>query len=341
MIKAALSTHDYYERIGKCSKVEKSVSDGEYEAEFLAYRFQNMNLFYSGFLLTEDYHPIKDCFLNVVFWKDTIKDIKNQVDFIFFSDTEYISLLGSWSHNLWHWLFDFLPTVVVAESFGFKGKYIVRDDILLFNKLATLFLIGVPSERVVVQNANSNFHVEKLLMVDRIPLNDERLLILLNIIRKKILKELKRSDKTDRRIYISREKLNDTSAPSTTNGRYIYNEAEVWELLESYGFEKLYMEDLKIDEQIRIASESNFLIGGHGSGIAHSLFMPEKSHIIEFFSPTYVNYCSSMITTKLLSHDYRMLLPEVCGEYQHGTNHNAPVEVHLGYLEIMLDNILG
>lgn len=341
MINATTSTHDYYIKTGKCSKIEKNLSDDEYEASFLAYRFKNISLFNSGLLLTEDHYAIKDSFLNMIFFDESIKKIKNESEFIFLADTEYISLLGSWSHNLWHWLFDYLTNVVIAENFGFNGKYIVRDDYFLLNKLATLNLLGVSNDRVVIQNKDSNFFIQKFLLVNKISLDDERLFILLNIIRSTFLKILKKSDKNDRRIYISREKLNDPLATPNTNGRYIYNESEVWKLLKSYGFEKLYMEDLSISEQIGIASESSFLIGGHGSGITHSLFMPEKSHIIEFFSPTYVNYCSSMITTKLLSHDYRMLLPEVCGKYKHGTKHNAPVEVHIGYFEIMLDNILG
>ncbi|MFN8670457.1 MAG: glycosyltransferase family 61 protein [Candidatus Sericytochromatia bacterium] len=345
MLKESISASDYYDKFSNCSKIEKDVSNDEYEAPFSIYKFRNAKVFYNGVFATEDFYPISDHYVvsDGIAEAEDVLSGKNPIECINLKDSEYISLLGKWKHNLWHWTFETLVYVIIAEAFGFKGKYIVKSDVFLKNKLETLTLLGIAPERILVKNKEIYFLIDNVSVVEKLDFTDERFLLLLSIIREKFLKSIYADNllnipKKERKIYISREKVKN-STNDTVNGRYIYNEDEVWELLKNYGFEKIYMEDFSIKDQIKMASETSFLIGGHGSGILHSLFMPEKSKIIELFSPVYINFCSSKLPVKLLKHDYRMLLPQICETYPHGTYHNSPVEVDVEYLEIILDNM--
>lgn len=339
MFEETLSSQKYLEKTGKCRLIQKYISDGEYEAEFSVYKYNNVILFNNAVVLTEDNYPIEDSFRKHSFENQITQILERSlIPLLELNDIEYVSLLGSWAHNYWHWLFDFLPNVIISEKMGFIGKYIIRADRFIIQKMTSLVLLGIGSNRILVQDQDASFSINNFSLVEKIPHTDERFLLILKIIRDSFLSKVSENKVKNRKIYISRQKIKETDKNSA-NGRYIVNEDEVWKLLESYGFEKIYMEDYTLDQQIKIASESNFIIGGHGSGIAHSLFMQEKSHIIEFFSPNYINHCSSKLPTKLLNHDYRMLITEHCEEYSYGKSHDAPILVPIDYLEIILDNI--
>jgi len=61
------------------------------------------------------------------------------------------------------------------------------------------------------------------------------------------------------------------------------NESELVDLLCKRGFEHIYFERLSLREQIQAASEASVLVGGHGSGLTHLLFMREDSLVVELF----------------------------------------------------------
>ncbi|MFN8674680.1 MAG: glycosyltransferase family 61 protein [Candidatus Sericytochromatia bacterium] len=336
----SLLSEEYYQKTSNSRKIEKYISDGEYEALFSLFKYKNVSLFHNGILITEDKYNILDA-NNYYFEKNLYDIIKNPIiPLIELNDSEYISLIGPWSHNYWHWVFNYLPLVIIAETFGFKGKYIVKNDFFIIQKLSTLFLLGIESKRIINQREETSFFVSNLVSVEPVTHEDERILILLKIIRHKILNFLSKPKIKTRKIYISRDLIKGYDKKAN-NGRYIINEEEVWQLLNSYGFERFFMEKIPIEKQLEFVSEANFIIGAHGAGITHSLFMQEKSNLIEFFSPTYVHYCSSLLPTKILKHNYKMVISEISEKYTYGESHEAPIYVPIDYLEMLLNNLLS
>lgn len=75
------------------------------------------------------------------------------------------------------------------------------------------------------------------------------------------------------RLYISRRK-----APR----RKVLNEAEVEQLLGSYGFQCVCFEDFAFEDQVRLCASANVLVSMHGAGLANMIFMPERSTVVEF-----------------------------------------------------------
>ena len=67
-----------------------------------------------------------------------------------------------------------------------------------------------------------------------------------------------------RRLYISRAR-----APR----RRIANEAQVADLMNRHGFERVFLEDLSLQEQVRLVGSASMLAGNHGAGLANMAWM--------------------------------------------------------------------
>lgn len=63
--------------------------------------------------------------------------------------------------------------------------------------------------------------------------------------------------------------------------RRLVNEEEVWKLLEPQGFERVLMEDLSFEEQVRLMRETAVLAAPHGAGLTNMMFCPKGADIIE------------------------------------------------------------
>ena len=75
-----------------------------------------------------------------------------------------------------------------------------------------------------------------------------------------------------RRIYISRARA---------ARRRLLNEDEVWPLFEARGFERVFMEDLPFEEQVRLMQETAVLAAPHGAGLTNMIFCAEGTRVVE------------------------------------------------------------
>lgn len=73
-------------------------------------------------------------------------------------------------------------------------------------------------------------------------------------------------------IYVSRARA---------SRRRLLNEDEVWPLFEAQGFERVFMEDLPFEEQVRLMHETAVLAAPHGAGLTNMIFCAEGTHVIE------------------------------------------------------------
>jgi hypothetical protein len=78
-----------------------------------------------------------------------------------------------------------------------------------------------------------------------------------------------------RKVYAARAK----------NGvRSIVNEVETDELLQGFGFEKVYFEKLSFLEQVQLMRETSVFIGVHGAGMTNILFLQSDAKVIELLN---------------------------------------------------------
>jgi len=75
-----------------------------------------------------------------------------------------------------------------------------------------------------------------------------------------------------RRLYVSRAK-----AP----WRKIRNEEDVWAVLEARGFERVFLEDVDFEAQVRLLAETAVLVSNHGAGLTNLLFMVAGTKVVE------------------------------------------------------------
>ena len=78
--------------------------------------------------------------------------------------------------------------------------------------------------------------------------------------------------------------------PSGEVSRKIKNEDELLKavkgLLPELDVKGIQIDSLPIEEQLRVISKVDILIGMHGAGLTHTLFLPKHAGLIELF-PTY------------------------------------------------------
>ena len=61
-------------------------------------------------------------------------------------------------------------------------------------------------------------------------------------------------------------------------------EAELFQELKSFNFEKIFAEDLSVKEQIQTFAECNYLIGIHSTGLNNCFYMPYGSAVDDIIS---------------------------------------------------------
>ena len=96
----------------------------------------------------------------------------------------------------------------------------------------------------------------------------------LHWLRQRCRNELPCSLKPWRRILISRQR---------SNHRRCLNEDQLLAALHPYGFERHYLEDISVLDQLRLFSESKVVIGPHGAGFSNMVACAPQTSIVEFF----------------------------------------------------------
>jgi hypothetical protein len=73
--------------------------------------------------------------------------------------------------------------------------------------------------------------------------------------------------------------------------RSLVNEPEVDALLQEFGFEKVYFEQLSFLEQISLMRETTVFLGVHGAGMTNMLFLQDGAKVIELLNEGYGDLC--------------------------------------------------
>ncbi len=132
-----------------------------------------------------------------------------------------------------------------------------------------------------------------------------------------------------KRIYITRKK-----API----RHISNEEELFPILEKRGFSIVAMEDFSLEDQIRLVGEAEILVGLHGAGLTHMLWMRNGAAVLEIRirDDTHNNCYFSLASALNLKYYY------MCAEKvdERKTTQETDVIVSSKVLEKVLDKLL-
>lgn len=239
---------------------------------------------------------------------------------------DYLPLNGYWSTNFWHWMMDYLPKLVLAELMGFTGYYILPAQPPSFI-WESMSMLGIQENRQVLSD-NGWWRIERLFVPQQISggSNLGAYPTLIETLRSRLLRHAQStSHNFHERVYLTRNQ------PGLE--RTIVNDTALQEVLQPFNFTTITMEEKSLAEQIAIMSNVQVLIGPHGAGFVHCLFMPTDSLVLELFSARYVNACMLPVIEQL-RHRYYMIVNNDSADEPN--NHGKHIIAHTRLVEITL-----
>jgi hypothetical protein len=197
----------------------------------------------------------------------------------------------------YHWIAEILPRIWMAKEHLDSCLFAVPDYFLekwpfvmdYFN------LLGI--KNLLILKNNESYFIDTIIMPTRA---GETFFRQTEPLEKGVLwlkeESLKISDKKlGKRLYISRDKA---------NYRKVLNEKEILPILEKFNFERVFLEDYSLADQISICSNAEVIIGIHGAGLTNLLFLNNHTKLIDirpkkvynmyniFFTLSYHSTCS-------------------------------------------------
>ena len=175
-------------------------------------------------------------------------------------------VFGMWYRNYYLWMTSYVSRLMLAVEIG------CAEDILFPGEpnLSALNIHTIEKLKIPINNimpyGEVVWHVDHLTLVHDEPYRGNRLRKFREII----------SNNTERppwrKVFVSREKA---------EKRCIVNQDEIWPIFERLGWEKVYMEDLSFDDQIKLMGETKAFSSSSGAGFGNIIFMPEGAHVFE------------------------------------------------------------
>lgn len=174
-----------------------------------------------------------------------------------------------WSNNYFHWITDTISKLKVLEDHYPNVKNVI------INKTVHSFQI----ESLKIYKENFDFYES----------SDESIICVKNLIIPNtsgasyqkieyLRQKFKFENQISKRIFVSRK---------NAKKRKIINENQVYDYLKMYGFEKVILEEIAFDDQVKIFSQAEIVVAPHGAGLTNIIFSEySKTKIIEFI-PNY------------------------------------------------------
>lgn len=188
------------------------------------------------------------------------------------------------NRNYAHWVVDILPNLPISSASDFYNNSIMlMPEVLGRWQKGYMDLVPEIKNSIVGIGRTSAIQCETLRINSHSMSNSahfphpERLQIM------EAFKDRarKQSKVIGRRVYLSR---GDTSA------RSLINEPELIELMRRYGFDIVLTSKLSVADQITTFATAEFIVGGHGAGLANVIFCKPQTPFLELLTDTYVQW---------------------------------------------------
>jgi hypothetical protein len=188
-------------------------------------------------------------------------------------------VFDQWSAvNYYHWIIEALPRLLLIKKHYPQTRLLLVDNNLDYIK-SSVELFGFQDFKKLVEG--EIVFAEMLVMPERMGGYWLQDINLLREVRQLVLQAYKIENIVPfRKVYVSRLKA---------KMRRVINEYQLYELLEEKGFEIVFFETLSFEEQIRLAAETEILIGMHGANLTNILFMSPTASVIELLNEKNLN----------------------------------------------------
>ena len=196
-------------------------------------------------------------------------------------------LSAAGGNTFFHWLVDALPRYDILRR---SPDWFQDIDYFIVNNLAQPFQrdslnnLNIPSEKLITAADYPHLQAKRLLVPSFVRhqtcnIGNWAFDFLRQELVPQTIRDLDDSDKT-RRLYISRNKA---------SSRRLLNEDIILANLQKKGFERVFLEDYSLTEQIELFATANCIIAPHGAGLTNLVFCPKHTKVLEIYSPNYVS----------------------------------------------------
>lgn len=208
------------------------------------------------------------------------------------SPNELVALAyDEWSvENYYHWMIESLPRLALIQMYYPNCMLIFPQPAKEYIE-ATVAVMGFNRLLYLNRDKENFLNVSHLVFPELVYYDDvkevqseitnksyEELIV---TVRKKLLNHYcPKTVVPKKRTYISRAKQ---------TKRRLVNEEEIKPVLEKYGFEIIYFEDMSFTQQIAIMFETKIFLGLHGANMVNILFMQEGAKVIELMNKDFLN----------------------------------------------------
>jgi Glycosyltransferase 61 len=191
-----------------------------------------------------------------------------------------------WVNAYYHWMFEVLPRLHLLLESRWQSDMYVMHGVRAPFQYETLEAVGITDSALVKIDRPRRLTADAILVTpvleSLVPLWACRFL-------RKMFLEPPEFHGTSR-IYVSRE--------AALRGRRVENEEEVLAALRPYGFAKVVLERLSVQEQARVFAEAGCVVAPHGGGLTNLVFCCPGTNVIELFSPGYVHPLYWMLSNR-------------------------------------------
>ena len=212
-----------------------------------------------------------------------------------------VVVLSGLSGNVYfHWMVDILPRLEILRKRGYAWNQIdwfVVNSIQQPFQRETLEKLGIPLTKIIESDRCPYLEAEKLI-VPSFPsdlgwLSSEALAFHRSLF---LTSKTPHPPNLPTRIYISREQA---------SYRRIINETEVVSWLSQWGFVRVELESMSVQQQANLFANAEMIVSAHGSGLTNIMFCCPGTTVIELVSPHYIRHYYWVISQQLkLQHFY-------------------------------------
>jgi capsular polysaccharide biosynthesis protein len=225
-----------------------------------------------------------------------------------------IFLSGNGSFNYYHWMIELLPKLKYIEKLhGFNDfPLLVSEQLLLVPSFQEALNVMESNHPVIYLKRNCTYRVGVLAYITAVnvcPFNLRKYQSLQAtdfIFRPSSIAYLK--DKFNfffdadtgavpRRIFLARD-----------SSRRGYNQEEIFKIFEKKGFEKVYMENLSLEDQYNIIASSEMIAGPTGAAWTNLLFCKEGTQCVCWMAEESLEFSAYSNLAKLVGADMHYIL---------------------------------
>jgi hypothetical protein len=189
--------------------------------------------------------------------------------------TAVVLATGLGQRNYYHWTAEIMPRLRLLEQAGVQPDFYCIPKRHRYH-YESLELMGIPRARLVTVGKYTHLQAENLMVpsVNRQEMTQANAQYLYQKIA--VVRGPNPKVRTSAKVYIARRRR---------HWRSIQNESRLMERLSKLGFQRYYLEDMSMLEQVQLFYHADTVVGPHGSGLVNLVYCKPGTRVVEIGTP--------------------------------------------------------